>query len=81
MTDAFDRAVDRTPSRRRSAARAGFRIHLASYVLTQLLLVGIWLFSTDPPGSASPWFVYPLLGWGIGVAAHWWAVRHTRRTT
>lgn len=89
--DPFSRAVERveqaeqeeqrTKRRRRRkqldhASRKGFRIHVAVYVATNLLLVMIWA-STAIFGGAFiyPWFIYPLLGWGIGLAAHYAAVR------
>jgi hypothetical protein len=31
-------------------------------------------------GTAHPWFVYPLLGWGIGLAVHYAAVRDSWRS-
>jgi hypothetical protein len=40
------------------------------YVLVNLLLVGINLLT---PGRL--WFYWPLLGWGIGLLAHFVAVK------
>lgn len=57
-------------ARRRAGAKLGFYIHLLAYVLVNLLLVAVNL-------SATPrylWFVWPLLGWGIGLFSHWFAV-------
>lgn len=79
MSDAFERAVSKHTNRRRSRASAAFRVHAFWYVVVNLLLVAIWFFTAEPWGSESPWFVWPLLGWGLGVAAHWWTVRD--RTT
>ena len=45
--------------------------HLLAYVLVNLLLNGIWLI-TNPGGFY--WPMFPLLGWGIGVAFHVWDV-------
>ena len=45
---------------------SGFFQHLIVYVLVNAGLAAINLLSD--PGEI--WFVYPLLGWGIGVAAH-----------
>lgn len=55
---------------RRAGAKLGFSIHLAAYVAVNLLLVVI-NFSTNPQ---SLWFQWPLMGWGIGLFAHWFAV-------
>lgn len=42
------------------------RIHLTFYVLVNALLIGIWAAS----GGGYFWPIWPILGWGIGVAAH-----------
>lgn len=78
--DPFERAVRRDEERYRAAAMTGFRHHLFWYVAVNVLLVGIWFFSSDPWGSDSPWFIWSILGWGVGVASHWWAVRVHRTT-
>lgn len=45
--------------------------HLLAYILVNLFLNGIWLF-TNPSGFY--WPMFPLFGWGIGVAFHVWDV-------
>jgi hypothetical protein len=69
-TDPFERAVDRDRHRRaeqrRAMVRAGFRYHLVAYLAVQVLLVTTWAVT----GGGFPWFVFPLLGWGIGLAVH-----------
>jgi hypothetical protein len=47
-------------------ARAGFSIHLVTYLAVNALLVGVNLLAT--PGRL--WFFWPLLGWGAGLLAH-----------
>jgi hypothetical protein len=47
--------------------KAMWHAHLSSYVLVNLMLVVIWLFTT--PGGYF-WPVWPMFGWGIGLAAH-----------
>ena len=57
------------PSRRsakREQARAEFRGHLVSYVLVNLLLIGIWAAS----GAGYFWPIWPIMGWGIGIGFH-----------
>jgi hypothetical protein len=54
-----------------------FLIHLAAYVVVSALLAAINLWFAPE----TLWFVWVLLGWGIGVAAHGLAflLRRTRR--
>jgi hypothetical protein len=42
--------------------------HVIAYVLVNLLINGIWLVT----GASFYWPIFPLLGWGIGVAFHIW---------
>ncbi len=47
--------------------KRGFLIHLAVYVLVNtMLIVSNFLYSPE-----AIWFFYPLLGWGIGITAHY----------
>jgi class 3 adenylate cyclase len=46
--------------------RQSFKIHLTVYLLVNLFLIGIWAAS----GGGYFWPVWPILGWGIGVALH-----------
>jgi hypothetical protein len=61
------------PAEPASVERAGawdrpdIRAHATSYGLVMVLLVAIWFFTT--PGGYF-WPIWPLLGWGIAVAAH-----------
>lgn len=74
--DPFERAVSRTPDRRRrraAKARAGLRIHAAVYVAVNLLLAAIWWVSPSWQGAEG--VLYTALFWGVGLAAHWWTVR------
>jgi 2TM domain len=90
IDDPFDRAVERVEAaqeqadaerrdRRRarwaSGQRKGFRIHATVFLAVQLLLVAIWALAWATGSDGYPWFIYPLLGWGIGLAAHYAAVR------
>src|SRR6059058_3971624 len=56
-------------ARRRAAAQAGFYAHLMSYLGVIAFLALINLFTTR-----YPWFIWPALGWGIGIFSHWMAV-------
>jgi class 3 adenylate cyclase len=44
----------------------GFKIHLTLYLLINVFLIGIWAAS----GGGYFWPIWPILGWGIGVASH-----------
>jgi uncharacterized membrane protein len=84
MTDAFDRAVERVDAENRrrnriqarerlgTANRFAFRIHATAFVAVQVMLFVIWLLVwLFAHGTAHPWFVYPLLGWGVGLVVHY----------
>lgn len=53
-------------ARRRGALETSVRIHLTTYLLVNLLLIGIWAAS----GGGYFWPIWPILGWGIGVGCH-----------
>jgi hypothetical protein len=84
MDDPFERAVERERDERRErrhrAARAGFRWHARAYLAVNAVLVLIWLSIWLQRDGAYPWFVYPLIGWGIGLAVHYSAVRPAFRS-
>jgi len=67
-----DEARRERRGRRQRAARKGFEAHASSYVLVMAALVVIWLLTS--PGHYF-WPVWPMLGWGIGLASHGLAVR------
>jgi uncharacterized membrane protein len=47
-----------------------FRSHLVAYVLVNALLISIWAVT----GAGFFWPVFPMLGWGIGLAFNAWDV-------
>jgi hypothetical protein len=51
---------------RRADMKLGFRSHLMAYAIVNAGLLAINVATT--PGEW--WFFWPMLGWGIGVAAH-----------
>jgi len=53
-------------AKRRVQARFGFAIHAALYVGVNAGLFVIWMLT----GSGYPWFVWPMLCWGMGMLAH-----------
>ncbi len=54
---------------------AAFRSHLTTYLLVQLLLIGIWAAT----GAGFFWPVFPALGWGFGVAMDHFGTREEAR--
>jgi hypothetical protein len=69
--ESFERAASKEGV---DQAKTGFRIHFLVYLAVQVLLFAIWAL-TPHRGEVMPWFLYPLLGWGIGVVAHYAAMR------
>ena len=55
-------------ARKRAKAKTSFYIHLIVYIIVNILLVSIWYFTSDSSGL--PWFVFPLVGWGIALVIH-----------
>ena len=53
-------------AKKRVEEKKGFYIHFGVYVVINLFLVALWLFT----GAGFPWFIFPLLGWGIGILFH-----------
>ncbi len=47
--------------------KRGFSVHLVVYVLVNAMLIAINLIESPE----DIWFFYPLLGWGIGITAHY----------
>lgn len=64
--DDFARAAFREREARRILRRRAFWVHAAIYLATNVALIAVWVLA----GGGHPWFLYPLLGWGIGLAAH-----------
>ena len=64
--DDFARAAFREAEAKQILRRRVFLLHLSVYLATNLSLVVIWALT----GAGYPWFVFPILGWGIGLVAH-----------
>lgn len=62
----------RAKAEKRVSAKIGFHRHLASYVIINIFLVLIWLIVGLTSGGSAwwPWFIFPMVGWGIGLAFH-----------
>ncbi len=74
MTDADER---RRAAIKRLEARRGFQIHATVYVAVNLLLIAIWAIM----GGGAFWPIWPILGWGIALAIHYWTVFKQRPIT
>lgn len=62
--DARARAV------RRLRKQHDFRRHLTAYVLVNGIIIAVWAVVAVASGFWFPWFIFPLLGWGIGIVFH-----------
>ena len=64
--DEFGELALREREARRIVRRQWFWLHFAVYATLQIFLFVIWVL-----GDATyPWFIFPLFGWGIPLAAH-----------
>jgi hypothetical protein len=61
----------RKQARDRLEKRRDFKTHVFIYLLVNAVLVGIWAIATP---DALFWPIFPILGWGIGVASNAWDV-------
>ncbi|MBL7256363.1 DUF1707 SHOCT-like domain-containing protein [Paractinoplanes lichenicola] len=68
--DELRRRDPQARARRAGHARLGVRIHLAAYLAMAVLVTGIWLTIALAAGVWYPWFVWPVLGGGLGVLGH-----------
>jgi len=71
-SDPFERAARH--ERQVAQQRTGFHIHFGIYVAVNLMLAVIWAV-TPHAHQPLPWFLYPLMGWGIGIVAHYLGMR------
>lgn len=55
----------RERARRRVGRKLGFCIHAAVFVV-----VNLGLFAVNAATGEPRWFVFPLMGWGLGLAIH-----------
>jgi hypothetical protein len=66
-------------ARKRVEAKKGFFIHLTVYIVVNALIFLIWLFTSG--FGSYPWFIWPLMGWGIGLIFNFLAVFFFDRET
>ena len=52
--------------------RASFKGHFTTYLIMSIFFWLLWYFAGSRTyGNGVPWPVWPMLGWGIGVALHY----------
>lgn len=66
---------------KQAKARVDFKMHLRTYLIVN---AGLWLIwavtaffvqrSSDGETLLFPWPLFPMLGWGIGLASHYFSV-------
>jgi len=59
---------------KRIKEKRDFKIHATAYVLVNILIFVIWLIVALTTGTWFPWFIFPLVGWGVGLGMHAWGV-------
>jgi uncharacterized membrane protein len=64
--DEFGELALREREARRIARRQWFWLDFAVFLTTQVFLFVVWALSS----ASYPWFIFPLFGWGIFLAAH-----------
>jgi hypothetical protein len=62
---------------RRLKAKRGFTADLTTYAIINLFLIGVWAVT----GAGYFWPIWVMLGWGVAVAMHGWAVFGRREIT
>ena len=67
MTTAMSEEQIYEQAKKRVEAKRGFFIHLTVYIVVNIMLVLIWAFAA---GGGFPWFIFPIVGWGIAVIIH-----------
>ncbi len=74
--DTTGETVDEQRLRQRALTRLkrrrDFRVHLLMYLMVNAFLVVIWWATIGWGGFF--WPAFPLVGWGIGLVAHWYDV-------
>ena len=76
MAEEEQDAQIREAAEKRVAEVLGFRHHLTMYLAVNGFLFVVWLVLAlvFKGGAWFPWFLFPLVGWGIGISSHAFAV-------
>jgi hypothetical protein len=65
MTPLSNEEIERI-ARRRAGAKLGWYIHATLYVVVNLVLFALSQYGF----GHRPWSVFPVIGWGVGLAMH-----------
>jgi hypothetical protein len=58
--------------------RAKFKRHLVTYCIINIFFWVIWILNMhDPDEGRFPWPIWPMLGWGLGLAFQYFDAYHT----
>ncbi len=60
-------------------ARVSFRWSLASYFVVNAFLITVWFFTPGPYHYF--WPIWPMMGWGIGIAFQYFHAFHGNKFT
>ena len=58
--------------------KSDFRVHLLVYITVNAMLLVIWAATGGITETATGytfgflWPIFPIVGWGVGVVAHWY---------
>jgi len=76
MAEEEQEAQVREAAEKRVDEVLGFRRHLTMYLSVNGFIFLVWLVLALVYGGGAwfPWFVFPLVGWGIGISSHAYAV-------
>ena len=72
---------------RMAQKRAQFKKHLTTYIIINGFFWVIWFigdfmqFGNEHYGSSYPWPIWPMLGWGIGLAFNYFEAYHGDKNT
>lgn len=71
LTSLYGIAMSKNAELRKEAkeiaeTKVAFYIHFVVYIIINIFLMSIWYFT----GKGFPWFIFPLVGWGIAVLIH-----------
>jgi len=55
-----------------ASEKVGWIVHFSSYVIVNFFMVIFWGVTSG--WNSFPWFIFMTIGWGIGVAIHFFAV-------
>jgi adenylate cyclase len=62
--------ADHREAIKRIRAKRGFGVHAAVYAAVNLFLIAVWAITS----RGYFWPIWPVLGWGVGLGIHYWAV-------